>query len=66
MTLEPIHAREYLASRDADSVEQMSLEASRLSRALSVLGVRHRFEVCDGQDAPALYPHHLWPQQEGP
>jgi hypothetical protein len=65
MTLERINAREYLASGDADSVQQMSLAAERLSRALSDLGVRHRFEISEDRGEIVHYLHYLWPQAEG-
>ena len=65
LALERINAREYLASGDADSVEPMSLAARRLSRALSDLGVRHRFEISEDRGDIVQCLHQLWPQAEG-
>src|SRR4051812_12756773 len=62
LTLERINAREYLAAGDADSVDQMLPPVTRLSRALSNLGIRHRFEVSDDQSPVVHYLNHLWPQ----
>lgn len=65
LTLERINAREYLADGDADSVDQMLPAVTRLSRALSDLGIRHRFEVSDDRSPVVHYLHHLWPQPDG-
>jgi hypothetical protein len=65
LTLERINAREYHASGDADSIDQMYNIAGRLSRALCDLGIRHRFEVSEARSDLAHYLHHLWPQAEG-
>jgi hypothetical protein len=61
-TLERVGSGEYLAHADAPSVEQVRAVASLVSRALTELGMRHRFEVYDGQSQLAHYWHHRWPQ----
>jgi hypothetical protein len=61
-TLERVASGEYLARGDAESAELMSEAAARVSDALTGLGIRHRFEVYDGQSELVHYLHHLWPQ----
>jgi hypothetical protein len=65
LTLERINAREYLAAGDADSVDQMLLAVTRVSQALSDLGIRHRFEVSDDLSPVVHSLHHRWPRAEG-
>jgi hypothetical protein len=54
-----------LVDADADTVADMSRDASRVSEALGVAGIRHRFEIYDDDaDNPhtiAGYFHHEWP-----
>jgi hypothetical protein len=65
LTLERVGPGEYLARADADSAGPVHLAASRLSRALADLGIRHRLEIDDGGPELARYLHHLWPRSEG-
>ena len=64
-TLERTADDGYLARADADTTEQLSEAASRVSAALAGLGIRHRFEVYDARAEMALYLHYLWPQVTG-
>ena len=64
-TLERIADGEYLARADADSVEPVLRAASRVSAALTGLGIRHRFEVYDGPSEMVDYRHYLWPRSPG-
>ena len=59
-TLEHINGS-YLADADADSVEEMHAAALRVSRALTGLGIRHRFDVHDRTARLRHRLHHLWP-----
>lgn len=63
-TMEHVGLGEYLARGDAGSVEQMLATASRVSQALTGLGIRHRFEVYDSGNRLAGYLHHDWPQTD--
>lgn len=47
---------------DGESVEAMLREAKLVSDALSRAGVKHRFEIYDGQHAIRGYLHHDWPR----
>ena len=46
---------------DAETVERMIRDAQLVSRALAAAGIRHRFEIYDGDDTLAAYVHHDWP-----
>ncbi len=48
---------------DADTLEQMLLDAGRVSQALAAAGIRHRFELWDETDTMVGYLHHEWPQE---
>jgi hypothetical protein len=52
---------------DADSVDELTRDATRVSEALARVGIRHRFEIYDDDaDDPAAiagYLHHKWPLQ---
>jgi hypothetical protein len=62
-TFERVAAGEYLARGDAESEGQMFEAASRVSKALIDLGIRHRFEVYDAQSRLIHYLHYLWPEE---
>jgi hypothetical protein len=49
----------------SSSVERMYAAASRVSLALTALGVRHRFEVRDRESRRVHWVYHLWPNAEG-
>ena len=66
LMLERIQAREYLIQADAAPFERIQTLASRLSRALADLRIRHRFELySEGRNELVHYFHHLWPQAHG-
>jgi hypothetical protein len=46
---------------DAETTERLIQDAQRVSGALATAGIRHRFEVYDGNDELAAYVHHDWP-----
>jgi hypothetical protein len=49
---------------DADTVAEMIREGGLVSNALSLSGLKHRFEIYDDTDKLAGYLHHQWPLQE--
>jgi hypothetical protein len=53
-------------SIDADgaSVSTLLGDAERVSIALSVAGIRHRFEIYDSSEKLAGYLHYGWPRHE--
>ena len=48
---------------DAESAEELVMQSSTVSNALSVAGVKHRFEVYDGNDELVAYHHYNWPKE---
>jgi hypothetical protein len=54
---------EPMIDADAESVETLLYEAKLISAALAAAGVRHRFEVYDGDDLLAGYLHYQWPAE---
>lgn len=49
-------------SADDASVEALIACSSRVSKTLAKAGIRHRFEVYDGDEVLAAYFHHAWPK----
>ncbi|GGE59878.1 hypothetical protein GCM10007421_38200 [Halopseudomonas oceani] len=47
---------------DEESAEELIRQSSIVSKALTVAGLRHRFEVYDGNDELVAYHHHNWPK----
>jgi hypothetical protein len=47
---------------DADSRDQLLHDAGRVSRALAVANIRHRFELYDENNVMVGYLHHDWPR----
>lgn len=47
---------------DADSAGDMLVAAGRVSAALRLAELMHRFEIYDGHDEQIGYLHHGWPQ----
>jgi hypothetical protein len=45
---------------DAESLEQMLIDAGRVSQALAAADVRHRFAIYDEADEMVRYLHHRW------
>ncbi|QSI76653.1 hypothetical protein [Niveibacterium microcysteis] len=48
---------------DAETTEKMITDSRLVSNALAAVGIRHRFEVYDGNDNLAAYFHHDWPDR---
>ena len=46
---------------DAETTERMVQDARLVSNALAAAGIRHRFEVYDGDNNLAAYVHYEWP-----
>jgi len=47
---------------DAETTEKMISDSKLVSHALATVGIRHRFEVYDGNANLAAYFHHDWPE----
>lgn len=48
---------------DADSVDELLCNSQRVSQALAMAGVRHRFEIYeDDQESMSAYLHYDWPR----
>ena len=61
-TLSRVSTNGYLADAVSASVRRMRSAACRMSAVLTDLKIRHRFNVCSGQDRHVDYLHHLWPE----
>ena len=61
-TVEQVASGDFLIRAAADSDQQLLDTASSASKALAVQGIRHRFELYDGESMMVQYLHHLWPQ----
>lgn len=48
---------------DAETTEVMIKDGQLVSDALVAAGIRHRFEVYDGNNNLAAYLHHNWPEE---
>jgi hypothetical protein len=48
---------------DAETTEGMIKDGQRVSDALVAAGIKHRFEVYDGNSNLAAYFHHNWPEE---
>ena len=64
-TVQQVTPDHYFAEGLSSSVERMYAAASRVSSALTALGIRHRFEVRDRQSRLVHCLHHLCPDAEG-
>jgi hypothetical protein len=49
---------------EADSLEEMLHDAKLVSNALTVAGLRHRFELYNDADELVAYVHYDWPQDK--
>jgi hypothetical protein len=47
---------------DASSLDKMLHDASRMSSALALANLKHRFEIYDEANTLVGYLHHHWPQ----
>jgi hypothetical protein len=50
----------------AQTTERMVQDAELVSHVLAGAGIRHRFEVYDGEENLAAYLHHDWPTEAKP
>ena len=48
---------------DAKTTKKMTQDAQLVSDALATVGIRHRFEVYDGNNILVAYVHYGWPAE---
>lgn len=60
-SFEEIAQGEFLARADADDGQQLFRTATCISQVLTEHGIRHRFEIYDGNSTLVEYVHYLWP-----